>query len=286
MLGLVEVSRGKPSIYRAVSVETFDAIYRSRVESLRKNALERLKSISAQAHPASREYGVYVLRSWRAFRIRGLEYIRSAKCDVIVCGDSSFVKPYWEELRKKEEEGVNVFVILYELPGIPVREDEVVVRKARKAVSGDMMVVVDSRVALVAQRRLGPGERPEYGLSVEEPVLIDYLEQDFFNRWLRGSVIRDEPVRLPSCFTVNRLALIEAQRLLSEGRRLSLTAYGRYTGSRGEAIVEGIVRDAVVDQATGVAHFVVDTRAGSIRIGGPDAVVEEFAASRIELRGA
>jgi len=285
-LGLIEVSRGKPNVYRAVPLNVLEAVYGEKLERVRERALKKLSSIPKRARLDEREYGVFVVRSWRTFRSRVLEAIRSASYDLLMCGDSAFIRAYWDELKRKEEEGTNLYVILYEVPGIPANENEAKTSRVRKAVSGDFMVISDSRIALVAQRRIGPRDTPEYGLAVEEPVLIDYLQHEFFHRWQRSSVVRDRLPRLPTTYTVLRLALVDAKKLLSEGKRLRVTAYGRFVGAKSETVVEGLVAGVTLDQTAGIAHFTLETPAGTIRVGGPDAIVEEFAAHKIELREA
>jgi len=283
-LGLVEVSRGKPNVYRSVSPDVLEAVYKEKLERVRRRALEKLRSMPRRAQADKKSFGVFVIRSWRTFRARVLEEIGRASYDILMCGDSAFMKEYWDELEKKEKGGVNIFVILYEVPGIPVDEKAVRVSKVRKAVSGDIMAIVDSRVALIAQRRVGPRDAPEYGLAVEEPVLIDYLEHEFFHRWLRSEELRDSPLRLPSTFTVLRLALLEVERLLSEGKRLKATVYGRFVGTKNETVLEGLVAGVTLDGKRGIAHLVLETPAGTVRVGGPDAILEEFAAYRVEVR--
>lgn len=283
-LGLIEVSRGKPNLYRAVSPDVLEAVYKEKLERVGKRALEKLRSMPRRVQADERSYGVFVLRSWRSFRARVLEEIKTANYDILMCGDSAFMKGYWDELEEKEKKGVNVYVILYEVPGIPLDEKAVRVTKVRRAVSGDIMAILDSKVALVAQRRIGPRDVPEYGLVVEEPVLVDYLEHEFFHRWLRGEVLRDSPLRLPSVFTVHRLAALEIRELLSKGRKLRATVYGRFVGTKNEAVLEGVVTGVTLDEKRGVTHLTLETPTGTVRVGGPDAILEEFAAYRVEVR--
>lgn len=213
------------------------------------------------------------------------EAIKRAEIDLAVCGDPEFIRSMRELLVNTRERGVNVYIIVYELPGLSIEDvDLPSIGKIKKAVSGDLLVVSDSKIGVLAQRRLGPTIKPEYGLTIEEPVLVDYLLHDFFNRWIRSKSIRDELVRLPTSYTIFRLALYETSRLLKEGENIHGVFHGRWVQTGREGIVEGRILESTIDLTTGLSYFVIDTGLERIKVGGPDAVVEDFATARVELK--
>lgn len=286
-IGLVEVSYGKPNIYRAVPPAVVEKVFDERVKELREQALNLLQSgYSSGRRTGREEYLVYVLRNWRSFLAKTEEVIKEATVDLVVCGDARFVGSLSKVLEAKEREGVNVYVLLYEVPGISIDREAVPgVRKVKRYVSGDIAVIADSRLAVVAQRRMGPLSAPSYGLVIEEPVLIDFLQHDFFNRWVRSEVLRDEPIKLPTSFTFFRLALLEVDSLLKRGCRLRAAIYGMHLKEGKEKLVEGEVAGVLLDGATGLAQLVLSVGSERVTVGSEDAVVEDIAAYRAELRG-
>jgi len=285
--GLVEASSSRPVVYRAVSPSILEKLYLEKVESLQANVLGKLKSVVPVKHKiTAEEPGVYTLKSWKTFLLRAEEVARSATVDLVICGDFEFIRYLKESAESIERGGVNTYVLLYEVPGIAIDYSDLPrLRKIRKYVSGDLVVIADSRIAVLSQRRRIVGEKPSYGLVIEEPVIIDYLEQDFFYRWIRSEVIRDEAVKLPASFTILRLALYEAQRLVQTGCRMRVLVYGRYVRSGEDCMIEGELLNTVFEDSRGIAQLVLRVDGDTVTVGSQDAIVEDVAASRVELRG-
>jgi len=285
--GLVEISRGRPALYRAISPSILEKLYLEKLEFVRDTVLKRLKTIvPVERKIASEEPLVYTVKNWKTFLLRAREVAYNATVNLIVCGDFEFVNYLGEIAELKEREGVNTYILLYEVPGITIDYSNLPrVGKLRKYVSGDLVVIADSRVAVVSQRRRGISENPSYGLVIEEPVIIDHIEQDFFYRWIRSEIIRDEPVKLPTSFTVLRLAIYEAQKLRQAKCKIRVLVYGRYVRSGVNCIIEGDLLDSVLEDSRGVAQFIIKVNGNNITVGSQDAIIEDIAASRVELRG-
>ena len=117
-------------------------------------------------------------------------------------------------------------------------------------------------------------------------MFISYIVRDFFKNWLCAQVIKDSEVNLPLRLTVRHLALLEARNLLSKGIKL----YGKFKGwwvDNGENdVIRGSIIDTVLNVRDGIMHFVVKTKDGIVRAGGPDAIIEEFATREVFLRQA
>ncbi|NAZ24156.1 MAG: hypothetical protein GU357_00135 [Thermofilum sp.] len=286
--GLIEASSSRPVVYRAVSPSVLEKLYIEKTESLRARILERLKATAPRKQKlASEEPNVYTLKNWRTFLARAEEAAHNATVDLVVCGDFEFVKYLNETIELKEKEGVNTYVLLYEVPGINIDYSKLPkLRKIRKYVSGDLVVISDSRVAVLSQRRRSLLEKPNYGLIIEDPVIIDYLEQDFFFRWIRSEIIRDENIKLPTSFTIFRLALYEAQKLLQKKCRLRVLVYGRYVRTGEDCMVEGELVNTLFEDSRGIAQLTIRVNGNTVTIGAQDAIIEDIAASRVEVRGA
>lgn len=285
--GLVEAARGRPSVFRAVSVNVIDGMFLERVSELKKTAIEELGKIeSSRGMPLIEEPAIYVNRNWRSFLVRAREIAEKATTDLVIGGDYLFVNYMSSVLERKYNEGVMVYVLLYEVPGIPINYSNLPrVGKIRKCVSGDILVVSDSRLAALTQRRGSIAENPVYGLIIEEPIIIDHILQDFFNKWIRSNIIRDELIKPPSSFTILRLAIYEVQRLIERKCNIKVIVYGRYTKSSESCIVEGDLVDTKIDGNRGIAQLVVEVNGTIYTVGAQDAVLEDIAASRVEFRG-
>ncbi len=282
--GLVEVYSGRPAMYRAVPPDVALGLIGDEYEELVEEARRFLDSMEAKGREGV--HGVWMYKSRRGLLSRFAKTIGEAETDLVVCGDAIFLAKLMPLLRDAQERGVTVYTLVYEIPGVVFREEDFSgLRKVKKAVSGDLMAIADSKIGVIAQRRLGADGFPEYGIVVEEPVLIDYLLQDFLYRWRRSAAVRDEPLRLPARLTMFKLAVIEAARLLGEGRGLWASARGRWVHRGAGGRVEGRVVKAGIDDTTGIAQMVVETGGGEVTIGGPDAILEDFAASEVYLRG-
>jgi len=283
--GLVEVSEGKPTLYRAVKPDVLVSIFEEEVKSFKEKALEYLKSIEKGAPPPPKEYAVWMLRSYKGLIRRFRDTIKQAKVDLAVCGGPSFLQKIMDDLICAQERGVAVYVIAYEVPGEVLDLNLLKsLKKVKVAISGDLMIVRDSEQAVLAQRRLGARIKPNYGLLIEEPVLIDYLLHDFFNRWVRSKPFRDEALTLPASFTIFRIAILEAMRLMEKGVKLRARLEGRWVDTGEEGVLEGRVVDVVMDMTTGLTHFIIESGGSRVRAGGPDAIVEEFATRKILLK--
>ncbi|RLG36357.1 MAG: hypothetical protein DRN91_08135 [Candidatus Alkanophagales archaeon] len=276
--GLVEVLGGRPSTYRAVDPEILFKVFEKEMKDLRAKAREVLSSLEISAKEV--DYGVWMLRSYEGITLKAEGLIEKAQIDLAVCGSEEFILRMIEKLRRARERGVLVYTIVYskECPKRIIPVIKKYFDKVKWAISGDIMVIADSKEAVLVQRRI-----KDYGLYIREPVLIDYLLHDFFNRWVRGRTIRDSIVKLPRRFTIHRLALLEAKRMVESGKKLSVRVEGRSTKNDTYITIEGLVHDVVLDFSTGLMHFSVETKDGILRVGGPDAIVEECAAHVIEL---
>jgi sugar-specific transcriptional regulator TrmB len=285
--GLVEVSRGRPTLYKAVSPSILEKLYLEKLEFIRDNVIKRLKTIvPVERKIMVEEPLVYVVKNWKTFLLKAREVANDATKNLIVCGDFEFVNYLSEIAELKEKEGVNTYILLYEVPGITIDYSNLPrVRKLRKYVSGDLMVIADSRIAVLSQRRRGINEKPSYGLIIEEPVIIDHIEQDFFYKWIRSEIIRDEPVKLPTSFTVLRLAIYETLRLRQSKCKIRVLVYGKYVKSGVNCVVEGDLLDSILENGRGIAQLIIRVDGNIVSVGSQDAVIEDIAASIVELRG-
>lgn len=279
--GLVETSQGRPAFIRAAPPNVLIGLFREELGALVRSIEEALKNVKTS--PQTGEHGVWFLKSWNGLRERFKWAIEKARVDLAVSGDLGFIRRLRELLLEAKGRGVTVYVMVYGLPDeSPGREEFRGFDKVKRSVSGDMLVVADSQTAVIAQRRMGARRAPRYGLVVEEPVLIDHILHNYYHRWVRSASIVDDPVRLPARFTVFRLALLEAERLLNSGVKL----WGVFSGRRlegGRARVEGEVIEAFVDPVTGISQFVVKSGGRRVTVGGPDAIIEDLAADEIIL---
>ena len=280
--GMVISRGGKPAYYMAVEPEIVIKKFNEELRELEKQTLTYLKSL--QTKTLESVFGVWLIKDFRVFLRKAEQIINSSKIDIAVCGSMSFIKKLLPNIKNAEEKGVMVYMIVYEVPEEKIELDQLKdLRKVKLAISGDLMVVGDSKSGVLAQRRTWPHKVPRYGLYIEEPALIDYMLHDFFYRWLRGKIIRDEKITLPARFTMHRLALLEAERLVKEGLRMKVKVEGYWVKKGVKDVVEGVLEDIVIDLSTGLMHFKVRTGSRVIRVGGPDAIVEDFASNVITL---
>ncbi|MEM0335800.1 MAG: TrmB family transcriptional regulator sugar-binding domain-containing protein [Thermofilum sp.] len=281
--GYIEELGGRPKKYRAVNPTTLLEMFTKEFESMTKKALEYMKSI---AKPAPEErFGVWVVREPEVAKSRMADLFDEARIDALVMGDIKFIHLIADRLEKAVKRGVNVYVLSYSLGERGARflmEDLPFLRKLRVAISGDIVVVVDSQLGGVLKAR--PTLPMRHGFLVEERTLIDYLSHDFVNRWVGARVVVDEKLELPARFTFHRLALYEAKRMLLENRKLRLRAVGYETDTGARATIEGKILDAVLELPAGYAHFKVDTGSGIVRVGGLDAIAEEIAGEYFEIQ--
>jgi len=281
--GLVEVYSGRPAMYRAVPPDLALSI----IESELVEDLEEAKRFLGTLRPgeANEEHGVWLYKSSKGLMNRYIKTVSESQIDLLVCGDPEFIEKLHGHLLEAQDRGVLVYVIVYEIPGVKFQEEQIEgLKKVKRAVSGDLMVVADSNIGVLSQRRLGASVFPGYGVVVEEPVLIDYLQQDFLYRWMRSKTVVNEPVRLPVRFTMFKLALLEVQDLLASGVKIWGHFKGRWVhDSKGE--FEGEIVKTIHDLETGIAQMLVITDDGNeYTVGGPDAIVEDFAVEEVYLK--
>lgn len=280
--GLVEVYSGRPAKYRAVPPDLALSI----IESELTEDLEEAKRFLATVRPgeSNEEHGVWLYKSAKGLMNRYIKTVSESKIDLVVCGDPGFIEKLYPHLLEAQERGVIVYVIVYEIPGAEFREELVKgLKKTKRAVSGDLLVIADSSIGVLSQRRLGAGVFPGYGVVVEEPVLIDYLQQDFLYRWMRSKTVMNEPVELPARFTMFKLALLELQDILASEVRVWGRFMGRWVrGGKGE--LEGEVVETIHDLETGIAQMRVKRGEREYTVGGPDAIIEDFAAEEVYLK--
>ena len=208
--------------------------------------------------------------------------MESAKKDLAVSGDVAFISKLKEKLLEAQKRGVIVYTIVYEIPGTKITGNEIKgFLKAKRAVSGDLLVISDSKIAILAQRRSEVTKSlPDYGIAVEEPILIDYLLQDFFYRWLRSKTLIDKPVKLPATYTMFKIGLLEVERFLSEGKKIWGILKGRWLRKPKTDLstLEGEIVKAFYEPETGIAQLHIKTKDGKVyTAGAPDAIIEDFA---------
>ena len=278
MKGLVEVLGGRPSTYKAVEPEVLLKIFDKEIGELMKKAKRELDTLKIS--PKELDYGVWMLRSYKGILLKAEALIEKAQIDLAVCGSEEFILRTLEKLNEARKRGVLVYIILYsgrdKIKSVPLIKK--LFNKVKWAISGDIMVVADSKEAILIQRRI-----KDYGLYIREPVLIDYLLHDFFNRWIRGRTISDEPIQLPERFTIHRLALFEARRLLRSGKKLRARIKGRRIEQDEFRVIEGEISNVTLNFSTGLMHFVLKAGGETVKVGGPDAIAEDYAAYEIEL---
>jgi sugar-specific transcriptional regulator TrmB len=280
--GYIEELGGRPKKYRAVDPRILLNMFTREFDTLAKKALEYMQSVSKPA-PEER-FGVWIIREPEVAKNRMAELFEQARVDALVMGDIKFIHFLSDKIERAVKRGVSVYVLSYSLGERGAKfllEDLPFVKKLRVAISGDLVVVVDSQLGGVLKAR--PTLPMRHGFLLEERTLVDYLSHDFVNRWVGARVVVDDPLELPARFTFHRLALYEAKRLLMENRRLRLRATGYETDTGARVTVEGRVLDAVLELPAGYAHFKVDTGEGVVRVGGLDAIAEEVAGEYFEL---
>lgn len=283
--GLVEIYNGKPAKYRAVEPSILFDILSREVNELFKDSRVFVNNIPRKRQDT--EYGIWLFKSSKGLMSRFLRAVSEAEVDLAVSGDVAFISRLRKKLIEAQERGVIVYVIVYEIPGVKFTGREIKgLLKAKRAVSGDLLVVSDSRVGILAQRRSEIRPLPNYGIAVEEPILIDYLLQDFFDRWLRSRSIIDEPINLPARYTMFKIGLIEVCRLLEQEKKLWGVFNGRWLRKKTDhGILEGEIIKAFYDPETGIAQIHVKSKNGKVyTAGGPDAIVEDFATSIFTVR--
>jgi len=281
--GFVEVYSGRPIVYRAIPPEiALSLISDEFTQSLKEvqNFLSNPPSVEVHER-----HGVWLYKSRKGLLQKFLSNVEKSEIDLVACGDAIFISKLHDELLKAQKRGVIVYVLVYEIPGVKIKGAEIEgLLKVKKAVSGDLLLIRDLSLGILAQRRLGAHTFPEYGIVVEEPVLIDYLLQDFFYRWLRSKTIVDEPVTLPARFTMFKLALLEIKRMLDAGIKL----WGEFKGKwikDGKGVLEGRIVNAFYEPETGIAQITVESSTGEkFTAGGPDAVIEDFATDEISIK--
>jgi len=212
------------------------------------------------------------------------ELLDTATTDALIMGDIKFIHLLSEKIENAINRGVRVYVLSYSLGERGAKfilEDMPFLKKLRVAVSGDLVIVVDSERGGVLKAR--PTLPTRHGYLIEERTLTDYLSHDFMNRWVNAKVIVDEDYELPWRFTFHRMALYETKKLLLENRKLRLKVKGYEIDTGARVEIDGNIIDAVLDVPAGFAHFKVETDSGIVRVGGLDAIVEEVAGEFFEI---
>ena len=283
--GLVEVHEGKPAMYRAVEPETLFEIISEEFDDMMDKSKSFINTIPRKKE--GEEYGVWIFKSRRGLIGRYVKAVSRAKVDLAISGDIVFISKLRKYVIAAQRRGVTVYVIVYDIPGVKFKEKVFEgFHKVKRAVSGDLLVVADSQIGILAQRRNEIETLPSYGIAVEEPMLIDYLLQDFFYRWLRSRTIIDEDIKLPVKYTMFKLGLIEVRKLIERGCRLWGIFRGRWLRKPGEdGNLEGEIIKAFFDPETGIAQIHVRSDDGNIyTAGGADAIVEDFATSEMLIK--
>lgn len=280
--GYIEELGGRPKKYRAVDPQLLFNMFMKELDSMAKKALEYMKSISKP--PVEEKFGVWVIREPEVAKSRMAQMLDEAKTDALVMGDIKFIHLLSDKIEDAIKRGISVYVLSYALGERGAKfivEDMPFLKKLRVAISGDIVVIVDSSLGGVLKAR--PTLPVKHGFIVEERTLVDYLSHDYVNRWVSARVVVDEKFDMPLRFTFHRMALYEARRLLLENKKLRLKAVGYEVDTGSKVNVEGRIIDAVLDLPAGYAHFKVDTSSGVIRVGGLDAIVEEVAGEYFEI---
>ncbi len=280
--GYVEELGGRPKKYRAVDPEILYENFMKDLGSMAKKALAYMKSISKPR--IEERHGVWMVRDADIAKARMASFIDDAKIDVLVMGDIKFIHMLGDKLEKAADRGVAIYVLAYQTDERGAKflvDDLPFLKKLRTAISGDMIVVVDSKIGGLVKSR--PLITMKHGLIIEERALLDYLSHDFVNRWVTSKVIVEKRYGFPLRFTFHRLALYETRKLLLEDKQLMLHAKGYEIESGTPTEVRGRILDAVLELPAGYAHFKIDTGEKVIRVGGLDAVMEEVAGELFEI---
>ncbi|RLE62277.1 MAG: hypothetical protein DRN53_04300 [Thermoprotei archaeon] len=286
--GLVERSGGKPVLYRAVEPSTVVKAFESELKKLGRDSLYYLSQIKRKEEA---RHNIWVLRSRMGLYRRFKSTIREAEKDLIIRGSVSFIRRLLKEIINAQKRGVIVYTMTYN----PLKHKEYnsisyelkylakTLSKLRIALPGDHYIIRDSSLAVISYEKWRAFKRSSYGLVVEEPILINYIVSDFFRNWYESKEICDKEVKLPVSLTFHKLALLEIDKLLKKGMKLvgSFKGWWTYTGRRG--VVEGEITDTFIDTRRGLMYFGVHTEGGYIRVGGPDATIEEFAMEEVTI---
>ncbi|MEZ0346703.1 MAG: TrmB family transcriptional regulator [Infirmifilum sp.] len=280
--GYIEELGGRPKKYRAVDPQLLLNMFMRDLDAMAKRALEYMRSISKPS--VEERFGVWVIREPEVAKNRMAEMLDEAKIDALVMGDIRFIHLLSGKIEETIKRGISVYVLSYavgERGAKFIVEDMPFLKKLRVAISGDIVVIVDSTLGGVLKAR--PTLPMKHGFLIEERTLIDYLSHDYVNRWVSARVIVDEKYDFPLKFTFHRMALYEARRLLLENKKLRLKAVGYEVDTGSRVTVEGRITDAVLDLPAGYAHFKVDIGNSIVRVGGLDAIVEEVAGEYFEI---
>ncbi|MGB9708507.1 TrmB family transcriptional regulator [Infirmifilum uzonense] len=280
--GYIEELGGRPKKYRAVDPQLLTSMFMREFNALTTKALEYMKSISKPSF--EEKFGVWIIREPEVAKSRISQMLDEAKIDALVMGDIKFIHLLSDKIDAAIKRGVSVYVLSYALGERGAKfiiEDMPFLKKLRVAISGDIVVVVDSSLGGVLKAR--PTLPLKHGFLLEERTLVDYLSHDYVNRWVSSKVVVDDKFNFPLRFTFHRMALYETRKLLLENKKLRLIAEGYEVDTGAKVKVEGRIVDAVLDLPAGYAHFKVDTGTSIIRVGGLDAIAEEVAGEYFEI---
>lgn len=284
--GLVAVSGGNPSVYRAirpsVALRAYSEEVAKRLSSVATKAAEIGEALRG-LQPPLEDARIWSMTSLSTTVYEMASLLSNARVEVLAALSLDAFRRLQKDLQEASERGVSVCLVSYdELP--PQRYlDEQFERRAR----GPQILVSDRQEMLIATR-WNPAGGQAYAFTTSNPelmrVFVEYylmvtrgMAKLVYTRF--GSEVTERS------FLYLQRAVSLVRELWRNKMRVEVSVQGVDTKTYEPVEVSGIARKVYINVKRGVTSLYVQTGKGVVSIGGWGAYIEDIQANFIHVRG-
>lgn len=283
--GFVEVQKiGRRNIYRAlkpeIALNRLTNDLRSKAASL-GDSLRKIEKIDKTTESPQ----VWLIKEKSNIMAKIYEIVDGSEVELLIAVSAGFVsRKLLSSLRDATRRSVSISLVFHSGSDVPLKESDPLkewasIRQSRVCLTNTVMA--DNRCALFLST-------PMYAVYTEDPNLLHVLGFYFYNfMWMKGEPITKEEAKARNFAYIWR-AIEVVEVLMKEGKEVRATVRGTDVKTGKETRVEGTVRGTVVEHPTEAkvplySIVIENAENKEIKVGGPAAIVEDVAASQINL---
>jgi len=282
----INIQQSRPKYYLPVNTEI---ILENRAKDIEQSRKELLEWAANSSSSSRRAPAMWISMNWKSFEGNTSEIIGSAEDSLYMETIPSILENFRTALGKAARKGVRMGLLVFgtgrkEYEENLLERDSRIFSEIRMTVPGQFFsTIADMSNSSFMPRKIAfENENRRYGYIFKDRDMSWFFLHNFFEEWFSAKTLYAAPLKIPAVYSIQRIAVNDVQRLMSEGStriQVRVTGVDRRSGRR--VLLEGRITEISLTQ--GIVNFSIRTDSRTYTIGGYDSIVEDIESDRIEI---
>lgn len=284
----INIQDSRPKKYIPIDAEL---ILENISRELEKSRGELLSWVSSNKKERGDVPSMWFSRHWRSFVSNSQAVIAGANDTVCIESTPDILPEFSRVLSRRVKGGLKSVLLVF---GVQKKRYEEEYLKRDSAFFNEIRYVelgqffsiigdVSGTTFMPRKIAFAPAE-DRYGYVFNDVDMSWFLTHSFFNAWFTSEPLFQRTVSLPATYSLQRLAVSDMLKLISQGKKLKAIVRGRRRIEGSRVSIEGNVTG--VNAGRDIVNFVVESGRHSFVVGGYDSMVEDIEAETIVIESA